>query len=67
MKRLIRDAAIYFGLAIGCIVGTDYVPGVWHDVLLVVAGVTLGGVCAMVVLIKVCLSVRKATAEEEAQ
>ena len=59
MKRLIRDAAIYFGLAIGCIVGAGYVTGVWHDVLMLTAGVMLGGLCAMVVLIKACLAVRR--------
>ena len=52
MKRLVRDAAIYFALALGCIEGARYLAGVWHDSLLLIAGVCLGGVCAMVVLIR---------------
>ena len=60
MKRLIRDAAIYFGAALGCMIGSKHLPaGVWHDVLMLTAGVMLGGLCAMVVLIKACLAVRR--------
>lgn len=58
MKKLIRDAAIYLGLSLGCMIGADHVVGVWHDALLLMAGVCLGGVAFMVVMIKACLAVR---------
>lgn len=53
IKKLIRDAVTYFVLALGCLAGADYVVGTWHDVLLVVAGLMLGGVAAMVTLIDI--------------
>lgn len=64
MKKLIRSAAIYFGLALGCLVGASYVGDqVWHDQLLVISGVLLGGMCAMGALIDIRLKARKVVRE----
>lgn len=53
MKSTIRDAGIYLVLGIGCIVGAGYVSdSVWHDSLLVIGGILVGGFCAMVALIQ---------------
>lgn len=61
MKKLIRDAAIYFGLALGCLVGADYVP--FHDQMILISGVLLGGMCAMIVLIDIRLKARRVARE----
>lgn len=63
MRKLIRDAVIYFALALGCIIGADYVANpIWHDALLVIGGVCLGGIAVMVVLI----DMRSKTEKDEA-
>lgn len=60
MKGLIRDAAIYFGLGLGCVIGADYVVAqTWHDVLLIISGVFLGGVAAMMTMIEIKLKARR--------
>ena len=61
MKGIVRDAIIYGALALGCIVGADYVTkAVWHDALLVIGGLLLGGLCAMMVLLEIRLKARRA-------
>jgi len=60
MRKLIRDAVIYFALALGCIIGADYVANpIWHDALLVIGGVCLGGVAVMVTLVDIQLKAGK--------
>lgn len=68
MKSLIRDAIIYGTLGLGCIVGADYVTkAVWHDALLVIGGVLLGGLCAMLVLLDIKLKARRAGKLQDAK
>lgn len=56
MKKLIRDAAIYFCLGMGCIIGAGHVGiSIWTIVLLVSGGVCLGGLAGMLTLIEVQL------------
>lgn len=53
MKRLTISAAATLALALGTIaLATELIPhGVWHDSLLIIAGIFLGAVCAYVALI----------------
>ena len=68
MKRIVRDAIIYGALALGCIVGADYVTkAVWHDALLVIGGLLLGGLCAMMVLLEIRLKAQRAEKLQDAK
>lgn len=65
IKGLVANAAVYFALAIACLVGADYITaGTWRDVILLIAGLMLGGVAAMVTLVNIALKLRKAKANE---
>jgi len=68
MKRVIRDAIIYGGLGLGCIVGANYITkAIWHDMLLVIGGVLLGGLCAMLTLLEIKLKARKTEILQDAE
>ena len=53
IKKLMRDLIIYLCLALGCIIGADYLPRIWHDVALISGGLMLGGVSAIATMIEV--------------
>lgn len=55
MKSVIRDMAIYLLLGMGCIIVASEVSftPIWHDALLIIGGVLLGGFCVMVTLAKI--------------
>jgi len=60
MKKLIRDAAIYFALGMGCIIGAGYVDiSMWTNVLLISGVVFLGGLAAMLTLIETQVKVKE--------
>jgi len=60
MKKLIRDAGIYFALGMGCIIGAGYVGiSIWTNVLLISGGVFLGGLAAMLTLIEIQLGAKE--------
>ena len=50
-RGLIAHAIVYFVVALGCVLGADHAPSTWHDALLLIAGVCLGGAAAMVTLL----------------
>lgn len=50
-KSAVIQGTIYFLLALGCIIGQGYVSDIWHEAMLLIAGIFLGGVAAMIVLI----------------
>jgi hypothetical protein len=60
MKKLIRDAGIYFALGMGCIIGADYVGiSIWTNVLLISGGVFLGVLAAALTLIEIQLKAKE--------
>ena len=54
MKSIIRDMVIYLILGMSCVIVATEVSlsSTWHDALLVIGGVLLGGFCAMVSLFR---------------
>jgi len=63
MKSIIRDMVIYLILGMGCIIVATEVSlsSTWHDTMLVIGGILLGGFCSMVVLYKQKTKERKTT------
>lgn len=60
MKGLIINAGVYFGLALGCIISADYVVAqIWHDVMLIIGGLFLGGLAAMMTMIEIRLKAQR--------
>lgn len=59
-RSVVRDMVIYFVLGLGCLIGSGYVNDVWHDALLLISGVLIGGGAAFLALIMAWRTQRKA-------
>ena len=53
LKSLIRRAVISLALALVLIIGAGHVVGVWHDTMLLCAGVLLGVLAVYLTLIEI--------------
>ena len=62
IKRAAINGVVLWLLSLGCVIGVDYLPQIWHDGLLFIGGIFLGGVGAFIVVI---IQLKGKTLEDE--